>query len=157
MSDSPILYIRVKKARKVNIKGAMRNSYSSSVESIEDCDLGCRGACQHHAIHSPELNRTFCDFLLSASSREGEILPFVSWPGTFLRLRSCPSDEAPEARLARSLAMSGCGGRISLASIVVRIQQIERPVRTFVLVDLVSIKLKQGEKASRSCERSVEK
>lgn len=37
MGDSPILYIRVKKARKVKMRGAMMNSYSSSMDSIDDC------------------------------------------------------------------------------------------------------------------------
>ena len=36
ISDKPILYIRVKKARAVNIRGAIRNSYSSRVDNIDD-------------------------------------------------------------------------------------------------------------------------
>jgi len=40
ISDRPILYIRVKKARIVKIKGAIKNSYSSSVAKKEDWDFG---------------------------------------------------------------------------------------------------------------------
>ena len=36
ISDKPILYIRVKKARAVNIIGAIMNSYSSRTDNIDD-------------------------------------------------------------------------------------------------------------------------
>ena len=46
MFDKPILYIRVKNDMAVKIKGAIMNSYSSSVDKIDD--RGCsKSGCQN--------------------------------------------------------------------------------------------------------------
>ena len=79
MGDKPILYMRVKKAKKVKTRGARTNSYSSRVFRIEG--WGCRV------------------FFSSGSSEEcfvrtAPLLPSLL-PGTFLLRTSWPSSPAP--------------------------------------------------------------
>ena len=97
--DKPILYIRVKKAKKVKIKGAIINSYSSRTDSMvrsDDGGVGYQMTISRELVEGEGFHPTICVFLSSTSFCAGSALPLLS-PGTFRLLKSYPSCAAPEA------------------------------------------------------------